>query len=152
KPGGLRDRQRLVGAGEKLDRHKDQLGVADVLEIMHFELAWTVSLVTGLAGLIGVFDGRAVHQMLASPPAGYRCPEIVEDVAMEAEALARLQADRPDPEPLILRYQLVANAAIRAFALARKFIFQRFRPFGLLAARGSLINHAHCARHDFLRW
>src|SRR5580692_8638552 len=65
----LRDGQRLVGAGQKLDRHENQLLVANVLQIVHLVLARAVGLVARFARLVAVFDGGAVHQMLATAPA-----------------------------------------------------------------------------------
>src|SRR5262245_17992141 len=52
----VRHRHRLVGAVEELDGHEHHLPVAEVLQVVHLELARPVGLVPRLARLIGVFD------------------------------------------------------------------------------------------------
>ena len=41
----------------EFDGHEDHLFVADILQIVHLELARGVSLVAGLPWRVGVFDG-----------------------------------------------------------------------------------------------
>src|SRR6266480_362563 len=84
-------RQRRVGAVQELDRGEHQLGIADVLEIVHLELAVAVGLVPGLAGPIGVLDGRAVLQVLPSASRRDRRPEIIKHVAMKSDPFAAFQ-------------------------------------------------------------
>src|SRR5579883_1472029 len=95
-PDLVRNRQRRVGALEKLDRHEHHIAIADVLEVMHLELAGPIGLVPGLAGRIGVFDGRTVHQVLAAPAGRDGGPEVVEYMPVEAEPLSGLEPDGPD--------------------------------------------------------
>src|SRR5262249_56396814 len=94
-----------------------------------------------LAWLVGVFDRRAVHQMLAAASARYRGPEIVEHVAVEAEALAGLEADGPHPHAVAFRDELAAHAAVVVLRLALELLLQCLRPLGLLAACGGLVGH-----------
>src|SRR6266571_1985037 len=96
-------RQRRVGAVQELDRGEHQLGIADVLEIVHLELAVAVGLVPGLAGPIGVLDGRAVLQVLPSASRRDRRPEIIKHVAMKSDPFAAFQPDRPHADPVALR-------------------------------------------------
>ncbi len=56
---------------------------------MDLELARPVPLMPGLAGLIGLFDGAAVMDMLTATPAGHRGPKIIEHMAVKTDPLAR---------------------------------------------------------------
>src|ERR1700724_585010 len=56
---------------------------------MNLELALSVSLMPGLAGVIGVLDGRAVLHMLPAASRSDRRPEIIEHVAMESDPFGR---------------------------------------------------------------
>ena len=91
-------------------------------------------LVARLARIVGVLDRGAVHQVLAPAPAVHRGPEIVQHVAMEADALAGLQPDRPHAQLLGLGQKLGTDAAVRLLGLARELGFQRGRPLGLHVA------------------
>src|ERR1700691_2462881 len=73
----VRNGERLVGAVEEFDGHENHLLVAQVLEVVHLELAKAIGLVAGLAGRVAIFDGGAVMDMLASTAAGDRGPEII---------------------------------------------------------------------------
>src|SRR5215203_4165948 len=97
-----RQRHGLIGGIQELDGHEYHLLVPEIFEVMHLELPGAVSLVSGLARLIGIFDGRAIVHMLAPAPARDRGPEIIQHMAMEPDPFARLQADFPNPDPLIL--------------------------------------------------
>ena len=110
----IRHRQRLVGAVEELDGVEDHVLVAEVFEIVDLVFARPVGLVPGLARLVGVFDGGAVHQVLAAAAAVHRGPEIVQHVAVEADPLARLEPDDPDPHLVGFGQQLGADAAVGA--------------------------------------
>src|SRR5205823_8155347 len=95
-------RQGRVGTVQELDRGEHQLGIADVLEIVHLALACPVGLMPRLAGPIAVLDRRAVLQML--PPASRRDrrPEIIEDMAVQSDPFAGLQPDRPHADAVAL--------------------------------------------------
>jgi hypothetical protein len=92
------------------------------------EFAGAVGLVPRLAGRVGVFDGGAVMHVLASAAARHRRPEIVEHVAVEADALARLEPDRPHPHAIAFRYQRVPDARIGIVLLALEFRSDLRRP------------------------
>src|SRR2546426_5244780 len=94
-PHGLRHRERRVGALQELHRGEHQLALADVLEIVHLELALAVGLVPGLTRLVRMLHGRAVLEMLPTASRRGGRPEIIQHVAVEADALARLEADHP---------------------------------------------------------
>ena len=64
-----------------------------------------ISLVAGLAGLVGVFDRGAVVDCWRPRAAGHRSPEIVEHVAVKADALAGREPDDPDPHAFALGQQ-----------------------------------------------
>ena len=91
-----------MGILSKFDGHEDHLLVAEIFKIMHLELSCGVGFVAGLAGLVGIFDGGTVMDMLATATARYRRPEVIQHMTMEADSLARLQPDLPDPHPFIL--------------------------------------------------
>src|SRR5262249_5764792 len=78
-------------------------------------------LVARFPGCVGVFDGGAVVHVLASAAARHRGPEIVEHVAVEADALAGLEADRPHPDAIALRHQRVPDARVGIVLLALEF-------------------------------
>jgi len=69
-------------------------------------------------------------------------------MAMEADALARLEADRPHPHLVGLGQKLGADAAVRALCLAREFCFQHGCPFGVDVAVRRFLFHGH--RHGIL--
>src|SRR5689334_13680669 len=94
---------RLVDAIEEFDGHKDHLFVAKVLKVMDLELTRSVSFMAGLARLVRIFDGAAVVDVLATAPAGHRCPKIIEHMAVEADPLTRRQPDDPYAHPVALR-------------------------------------------------
>src|SRR6185503_4540121 len=93
--------------------------------------------------IVAVFDRGAVHQVLAPMAAIHRRPEIIQHVAMEADALAGLEPDGPHPQLVGLGEKLGADAAVRLFGLAREFGFQRGRPLGLDVAVRRLLFHGH---------
>src|SRR4029079_11587564 len=99
----VRQRHRFVGAVLELNGHENHLAIAEILQVVHLELALAVALVASLARLISVFDNRSVMDVLAGTPTGDRCPEIVEHMAMEADAFAGGEADDPHTRPLVLR-------------------------------------------------
>src|SRR5215471_5721174 len=124
-PDLVRESERPVGAFEEFDRHEDHVAVTDILKVMHLEFARPISLVACLAGRVGVFDRRAVHQMLAAAARGHRGPEVVEHVPMKSEALSRLEPDGPYPNPVGFRNQLAAYAAIGGACFAGKLLPER---------------------------
>src|SRR6266516_7881639 len=128
RPLRLRHRQGRVGAIEELDGRKHQLGVADVHEIVHLELAFPITFMPGLAGLICMLDRRAVLQVLPPAPTGDRRPEIIEHVAVESDPFAGLEADRPHADAVALRHSLGADAAVRMMALLVAFLAEPLRP------------------------
>src|SRR5262249_20123377 len=69
--------------------------------------------------------------------------EIVEHMAVEAEALAGLEPDRPHPHAVAFRDELAADAAVVVLRLALELLLQCLRPLGLLTARGGLFGHGH---------
>src|SRR5690606_4901816 len=62
----FRQPHRLVGAVFELDGHEHHFAVAEILKVVHLELAFAVGLVARLAGLVGVFDGAAVVNVLTA--------------------------------------------------------------------------------------
>src|SRR5579885_3216289 len=108
---------------------------------MHLELAGPIALMAGLAGRVGVFDRRAVHQMLAAAARRDGGPEIVEHVSMEAEPLSGLEPDRPYADLVGFRDQLAPDASIGALGLARKLLPERGRPFAPVDPRRRLVGH-----------
>ena len=137
------NRQRLVGAVEKLDGAEDQLAVADVLEIVHLGVAGRMGLVPGLAGRIGVLDRAAVVHMGAGAPGGQHRPEIVEHVAVEAQPLARLEPDVPDPYPVALGDQPLTDATVGARPLALELGGDLGRPGGAHGLYRLLVQCGH---------
>src|ERR1700683_5243707 len=99
----IRNGKRLVGAVEEFDGHEDHFLVAEIFQIVNFELSEPVGLMASLAGLVGVFNGRTILQVLPPAPARHRRPEIIEHVAMEPDALAGGKTDDPDPDAIALR-------------------------------------------------
>src|SRR3954453_12066602 len=99
-PRAVGQRHRLVGALQEFDGHEDHVLVAQVFQIVDFELTWPVGLVPGLAWGVGIFDRGAVMHVLASAAARHRRPEIIEHVAMEADPFAGLEPDGPDPHAI----------------------------------------------------
>ena len=65
----VRNGERLIGAVEELDGHEDHLLVAEIFEVVDLVLAGAIGLVAGLAGLVAVFDGGAVMDVLAAAAA-----------------------------------------------------------------------------------
>src|ERR1700677_4768298 len=122
------NRKRLVGAIEKFDGHEDHLLVADIFQVMDLVLAGPIGLVPGLAGLIGIFNGRAVVDMLTPAHASHVGPEVIEHMSMKAEPLAGGEPDHPDPRALGFRQKHVADAAIRVLSLVLEFSGDRRRP------------------------
>src|SRR5262245_11062819 len=144
--GGLRpyvvgQRQRFVGALQELDGHEDHLLVAEIFEIVDLELAGSVGLVPRLARRIGVFDGGAVVHVLAPAAAAHRGPEIIEHVAVEADALAGREADDPHPHAIGLRYQGAADARVGIGLLALEFRGDGRRPRRPLGLFRMLVQH-----------
>src|SRR5262249_47583144 len=103
RPYASRQRHWLISTILEFDGHKDHLAIAEIFKIMHFELAFAVALVPGLAWLVGVLDGGAVMHMLPPTPTGNRSPEIIQHVTVEADALAGGEADDPYAGSLIFR-------------------------------------------------
>src|SRR5262249_20095943 len=111
-PHVVRNRQRLVGAVEELDGDEVEIGRADVLKIVHLVMAGLVGLVARLARHISVLDGGAVVDVRAGSAVGRDRPEIVEHVAVEAEALAGLELDLPHAHAIALRKEPLPDAAV----------------------------------------
>ena len=112
-----------------------------------FSRSWTlyspgaVGLVPRLAGKIAVFDGGAVHQMLAAAAAVHRGPEIVQHMAVEADPLARRKPDDPDADLVGLRQQLAADAAVVLAAFALELGLELGRPFAAVFGDRLLVQH-----------
>jgi hypothetical protein len=104
---------------------EDHILIADIFEIVNLILAGPIGLVPGLAGLIGVFDRRAVMYMLASTSAVHRGPEIIEHVAVETDPLAGSEPNDPHPHALAFREESRADAAVVVKALAVDFSSDR---------------------------
>src|SRR5262252_11216289 len=96
---------------------------------MHLEFAGPIILVAGFAGRVCVFDGRAVHQVLAATARRDGGPEVVEHVPMEAEPLSGLEPDGPYPDFVRFRDELAAHATVGAARFAGELLLQRGRPF-----------------------
>jgi hypothetical protein len=62
-------------------------------------------------------------------------------VAVEADALARLEADHPHAHPVALGQELGADAAVGALALLPEFLGEPLRPIFLLGANRLLVHH-----------
>src|SRR6516165_335855 len=140
----LRQRQRLVGALEKLHGHENHLLVAEVFQIVDLELPGPIGFVASLAGRVGIFDRRAVVHVLAPAAAAHCSPEVVEHVAMETDALARLQADHPDARAIALRQQHAADAWVGRVLLPLEFRGDLRRPSRALRALRLLVQHRQC--------
>src|SRR5262245_17261968 len=134
-------RQRFVGALQELDGHEDHLLVAEIFEIVDLELAGSVGLVPRLARRVGVFDGGAVVHVLAPAAATHRGPEVIEHVAVEADALAGREADDPHPHAIGLRYQGAADARVGIGLLALEFRGDGGRPRRPLGLFRMLVQH-----------
>src|SRR6266550_3426677 len=87
-PHRIRHRQWRIGTVEELDRGEVQFVRPGVLEIVHLEVTLGVALVTGLAGRVGVLHDGAVIEIRARLAAGRAGPEVIEDMTVEAKALA----------------------------------------------------------------
>src|SRR5215218_23180 len=118
--------QGRVGAVDELDGDEDELGVAGVLEVVDLGLARSVALVLRLAGEVALLDRRAVLHARAPAPGRDGGPEVIEHVAVEADALAGPEADLPDAHALGLGDQARADAAVVAGAL--ELARHRLRP------------------------
>src|SRR5262245_16448827 len=94
-----------------------------------------------LAWRIGVLDRRAVHEMLPAAPAVDRGPEIIEHMAVEADPLARLQPNDPDPHLLVLRKQLTADTAVVQLVFALEFGLDLGRPLTAVLVHRFLVQH-----------
>src|SRR5476649_2432861 len=113
--------------------------IAGVFEIVDFELAGAVALVPRLAGIVFRFDRRAVLLVRARAAGRNSGPEIIELVAMKADALAGLEANVPHPHAIVLRQQGCADAAVLLVFL--EFLGDRAGPRRLRAI-GLLCLHA----------
>src|SRR5215510_9525643 len=94
-----------------------------------------------LARLIGVFDGGAVVHVLAAASTRDRGPEIIKHVAVEAEALARSQADHRHADAVAFREQHIAHARIRVIGFAFELRRDLGRPCTLVRTHGRLVHH-----------
>src|SRR5215831_1143005 len=97
-----------------------------------------------LARLIGVFDGGAAVHVLAAASTRDRGPEIIKHVAVEAEALARSQADHPHADAVAFRDQHIAHARIRVIGFAFELRRDLGRPCALVRTHGRLVHHRKC--------
>src|SRR5262249_13963256 len=97
--------------------------------------------------LIAVFDRGAVVHVLAAAPAGDGGPEIIEDMAVEPEPLARREPDRPHADAVAFRDQHVADARVWIAALAPELRRDLRPPRGLVGAHRRLVHHRK--RHGF---
>src|SRR5581483_9192013 len=123
------------------DRHENHFLVFEVVQVVHLVLALGVALVAGLAGLVGHFDGRAVVHVLAGAAAADAGPEIIEHVAVEADALVGSEPDDPDARALVLRQQRGADARVGVLGLALELGGDVGRPRRLLFFVRGLIEH-----------
>src|SRR5215469_2341086 len=142
---GVRNGQRRVGAVKKLDSGEHQITLADVLKIVHLELARRVGLVPGLTGGVAVVHRRAILKVLTAAPRGQGRPEIVEHMPVETQPLARSEPDGPDPHPLAFGQELVAHAPVGMVSLLGEFLAEPLRPSGTLRTVGLFVQH--CERH-----
>src|SRR6185295_14810804 len=107
---------------------------AEIFQVVHLELTRPIGLVPRLAGLIGVFDRSAVMHVLAAATTRDRGPEIIQNVAMETDALAGRKRDHPYPHTLALRDQRAADARVGVLGLALEFRLDLRRPRALVRA------------------
>ena len=66
-PHGLRYGQWLVDAVQEFNRHEYQIGIADVLKVVHLVFAEPVGFVARLAGAVAVLSRLAVIEVLPAP-------------------------------------------------------------------------------------
>src|SRR5262245_10558935 len=137
-----RKRHWFVGAVLELDGHENHFLVAAVLQVVHLELALAVALVACLTRLVGVFNGGAVVHVLEGATARNRGPEIVEHVAVEANALAGREPDDPYTRPLVLGQQGGTDARVRILALALELGSDVGRPRRFVLLLRGLVDHA----------
>src|ERR1700730_4773425 len=130
----FRNRQMLVCAVKKLDGCKDELGVADIFEVVDLVLTRFVTFVLGLTGRVRLFERPTVMHMLAPSPSGHRRPKVIEHMAMKSDPLARRQMDHPDTNTLTFRNELRAYATIVLILLK----------FGRKFRRPRRTNRGHC--------
>ena len=81
--------KRLVGAAEELDRRETQCGVADIFQIMGHAFTGGESEMRRVADLIFHVRDPAVAVTRTRPPGGCRRPEIVLNMGVKSEPLAR---------------------------------------------------------------
>ena len=87
------------------NRREDQVGVADVLDVVEQILAGAEVEVSGLTGQVGDLACGAVECALAAAAGGDGCPEIVEHVAVGAPTLSGRESDLPHPDSGVLAEQ-----------------------------------------------
>jgi len=88
-----------------LNGGKDQVAVADVLDVMQEEFTRGEMEIAGLAGPVADVAGGAVMGVLAAPAGIDGCPEVVQNVPVRVPAFAGRQSDLPDPGPWSLTQQ-----------------------------------------------
>src|SRR5271163_5166770 len=99
------DGQRCVGAVQMFHRSEDQVGVADVLDVVEQILAGAEMEVSSLTGQVGDLACGAVECVLAAAAGGDGCPEVVEHVAVGVPTLSGRESDLPHPDSGVLAEQ-----------------------------------------------
>src|SRR5262249_40355702 len=94
------------------------------------------------AGSVAVLNSRAVHHMRAAAAAGHAGPEIIEDVAMKSNALARLESNCPYADAIAFRDQSLSDAAVRFAPFSLEFGGVFRRPSGVVGVDAFLVGHA----------
>ena len=96
----------------QFDRNEYHLRVADVFQIVQRELTRLDVVEVRQPGLIVAFVGRPVIGPLQEAPWGNRGPEIRQNMAMDRHFLAWFKCYVPDPNRVVLEYQVGANLAV----------------------------------------
>src|SRR6185295_2870285 len=120
------NRQRRVGAVEKLDRREQEIRVADVLDAVHHVFTGGVAQVHGIAGIVGGLGDAAVLVVAARAPVTVAGPEIVEHVPVEGAALARRHQQMPHAQLVGFRDQHAAHH--RVHGVRFQLLAQPLRP------------------------
>src|SRR5205807_7953642 len=113
--------------------------VAEIFKVVDLALAGGISLMAGLTRRIGVFDRGAIVHVLAAAAAAHASPKIIEDVAVEANAFARIEPDHPYANAIALRNQLAADAWIGILLLPFELSHEFRRPCQFIRALGIFV-------------
>jgi hypothetical protein len=124
----LLEGQRRVLAVEEFYGGENQFRGPDVLKVVEQVFAWAEGEVAGLPSGVADLARCSVGGALAAAAGHKGNPEVVQDVAVRAEAFAGLQPDFPHPYPVRHAEQPASHAAV--VGIACEVVPDGLRPSG----------------------